>query len=401
MMAEAEIANLVSNLGEQKTPFSPEAPSRSNCAVKPILEDLRLKKEERMKEFVDTLLQIAKICAEIAGNNGMLINPIVSWLIRLQKVNCHIHTIHEFFVVMWFDFLETVNKIHPSLTGRTRGQSKFMSKDTLASLLCMINSLKQEKEQRLCNLQNLGSKLIELRDLMDIPAEEQKFFYQVTILISSSIDEVSRGGSIAIEVFQQVELEVERLNVLKASKTKELVMKRQRELEEMHKGGHMDLDGDSTRNILVSFIDSGNVDLSELLDIMDHRFVKAKEQASSGRDILDRVEKWERASEEEKWLDDYEKVPLMHTLEECMTQRQEKDHVKRRLGEQKRLQEQLTTEQEATYGSRSSSAKKPLNLSINTNNLPGTHPSVLEGQPPGAMDSPSSQAERTVPEPTP
>ncbi|KAK4756004.1 hypothetical protein SAY87_009761 [Trapa incisa] len=132
-----------------------------------------------------------------------------------------------------------------------------MSKDTLASLLCMINSLKQEKEQRLCKLQNLRSKLIELWDLMDIPAEEQNFFYQVIILISSSIDEVSRGGSIAIEVFQQVELEVERLNVLKASKTKELVMKRQRELEEMHKGGHMDLDGDSARNILVSFIDSG------------------------------------------------------------------------------------------------------------------------------------------------
>ncbi|KAK4756003.1 hypothetical protein SAY87_009760 [Trapa incisa] len=213
---------------------------------------------------------------------------------------------------------------------------------------------------------------------------------------------------------------------------------------------------------------SGNVDLSELLDIMDHRFVKAKEQASSGRDILDRVEKWERASEEEKWLDDYEKddnrysagrgaheisqtcrestyfgqqngfhggnleiknkslgvgernpIPAqpgpahaylrgMHDAaagkRSCKTQiggmhKALIAHFK--LQEQKRLQEQLTTEQEATYGSRSSSAKKPLNLSINTNNLPGTHPSVLEGQPPGAMDSPSSQAERTVPEPTP
>lgn len=41
---------------------------------------------------------------------------------------------------------------------------------------------------------------------------------------------------------------------------------------------------------------------------MDNQTVKAKEQALSRKDILEKVEKWTFASEEENWLDDYEKV---------------------------------------------------------------------------------------------
>lgn len=38
-------------------------------AISPVLEDLRLKKQERIKEFSETQLQIVQICAEIAGND--------------------------------------------------------------------------------------------------------------------------------------------------------------------------------------------------------------------------------------------------------------------------------------------------------------------------------------------
>lgn len=37
-------------------------------AIQPVLDDLRLKKNERMKEFSETQLQIARICAEISGD---------------------------------------------------------------------------------------------------------------------------------------------------------------------------------------------------------------------------------------------------------------------------------------------------------------------------------------------
>ncbi|XXG63373.1 hypothetical protein AAC387_Pa05g1582 [Persea americana] len=43
---------------------------------------------------------------------------------------------------------------------------------------------------------------------------------------------------------------------------------------------------------------------------MDDQITKAKEQALSRREILDKVEKERFASEEESWLDDYE----MHTI---------------------------------------------------------------------------------------
>lgn len=53
---------------------------------------------------------------------------------------------------------------------------------------------------------------------------------------------------------------------------------------------------------------TGNVDLDDLLSSMDDQIAKAKEQALSRKDILDKVEKWRYATEEEKWLEEYERV---------------------------------------------------------------------------------------------
>lgn len=58
---------------------------------------------------------------------------------------------------------------------------------------------------------------------------------------------------------------------------------------------------------------AGTADLSDLLSSMDGQIAKAKEHAQSRKDILDRVEKWKHASEEESWLDEYERV-IVHSL---------------------------------------------------------------------------------------
>ncbi|KAI5600525.1 hypothetical protein POPTR_001G032566v4 [Populus trichocarpa] len=47
--------------------------------------------------------------------------------------------------------------------------------------------------------------------------------------------------------------------------------------------------------------------MSNLLASMDDQITKANEQAHSRKDILDKVQKWKFASEEEQWLDEYEK----------------------------------------------------------------------------------------------
>lgn len=52
-------------------------------------------------------------------------------------------------------------------------------------------------------------------------------------------------------------------------------------------------------------------DPSELLATMDKRISAAKEEAFSRKDILERVEKWMAACEEENWLEDYSRVSII------------------------------------------------------------------------------------------
>ncbi|XP_024021141.1 65-kDa microtubule-associated protein 5 [Morus notabilis] len=456
--AEVEISNIVSALGEHAS-FSRFEKGKGTLkdqisAIKPILEELRLKKKQRVEEFSEIQSQIACICAEIAGNgqsknygdpqvndNDLTAKRLAELklhlkelqtekVLRLQKVIGHLGFIHELSVTMSIDFLNVVHEVHPSLSNSSCGNSKSISNDTLAGLTDLINSLKQQKQQRLKKLQGLGKTLIELWNLMDTPIIDRKQFDHVTSLISSSTDEVSRQGCLSLQVIEQTEVEVERLNTLKGSKLRELVFKRQNELEEIYRGVHMDVESDSARQILTDLIDSGSVDLSDLLSSMEDQIVKAKEQALSRKDILDKVEKWKFASEEEKWLDDYErdenrysagkgahknlkraekarilvnkipsmvesltakvkaweldkgvpflydKFPLLKSLEEYTLGRMEREEEKRKSREQKRLQEQLAVAQEAIFGSRPTPKKppqkKPLGPSTNANTMAGT-----------------------------
>ncbi|CAN1343861.1 65-kDa microtubule-associated protein 5 [Linum perenne] len=260
----------------------------------------------------------------------------------------------------------------------------------------------QSQIAQICaEIADIGKKLVELWDLMDTNIEEQQKFDHVTSLISSSADEASKQGSLALEVIEQAEVEVERLNVLKASKMKELVLKRQNELEAIYRDVHLDIDSDAARQMLISLIESGNVELSDLLSRIDDQITNAKELAVSRKEVLDRVEKWKHASEEEKWLEDYEKdqnrynagrgahknlkraekarilvgkLPgeqaaiccIMNVLDAhlksfslstVIVSEYQPPYCPILLQEQKRLQEQMAVEQEALYGSR---PKKPL-----------------------------------------
>ncbi|CAI0421041.1 unnamed protein product [Linum tenue] len=275
--------------------------------------------------------------------------------------------------------------------------------------------------------------LMGLWDLMDTNVEEQGKFDHVTSLVSSSLDEVSIKGCLALEVIEQTEVEVERLNALKASKMKELVLKRQNELEAIYRDVHMDIDTDAARQTLINLIESGNVELSDLLSSMDNQIANAKELALSRKEVLDKVEKWKHAYEEEKWLEDYEKdenrysagrgahknlkraekarilvskIPFMvenltskvkaWELERDMSFQYNKSaatmslfvHI---LQEHRRLQEQMAAEQEAIYGSR---PKKPLGQSTTNNTMIGTPIGRRGATPLGHHHAPSTGKER-------
>lgn len=103
-------------------------------------------------------------------------------------------------------------------------------------------------------------------------------------------------------------MEVERLDSLKASKMKEIALKKQTELEDIYGRAHVEIDSVAAHEKILTLIDSGSVEPSELLADMENQIIKAKEEALSRKDILEKVEKWMSACEEESWLEDYNRV---------------------------------------------------------------------------------------------
>ncbi|XP_057441100.1 65-kDa microtubule-associated protein 1 [Lotus japonicus] len=436
--AKLELSTLLSALGEKSFAGIPEDTSgtikEQLAAIAPVLEQLWQQKEERIKEFSDVQSQIEKICGEIAGSLNLNdVSPAVDEsdlslkkfneyqselqdlqkekTERLHKVLEFVSTVHDLCAVLGMDFFSTVTEVHPSLNDTNVVQSKSISNDTLARLAKTVLTLKEDKKQRLHKLQELASQLIDLWNLMDTPPEERSLFDHVTCNISASVDEVTVPGALALDLVEQAEVEVERLDQLKASRMKEIALKKQGELEEIFARAHVEIDPEAARERIMALIDSGDIEPTELLADMDSQIAKAKEEALSRKDILDKVEKWMSACEEESWLEDYNRdenrynasrgahlnlkraekarilvnkipalvdtlvaktraweeehdmsfsydgVPLLAMLDEYAMLRHEREEEKRRMRDQKKYHELQNTEQETIFGSRPSPAR--------------------------------------------
>ncbi|EMS55811.1 hypothetical protein TRIUR3_20200 [Triticum urartu] len=426
-LGEAEIEKILSALGERESFSRVEKLGgtliEQLAKLEPVLDDLRRRRDERINEFLAVQLHIVRLQAEISGtiNHGDPAAPLVDETdlstgrlaelktqlnelqteknLRLQKIDSQIKCINEMCNMMSLDLKKTLYEVHPSFVELERIKSMSISDSTLDRLAGKLHALNQEKKQRLRKLQDLGSTLIELWSLMDTPLDEQKCFDHVTSLISVSPNTVMPQGCLAHDLIEKVEVEVKRLKHLKASKMKELVLKKMTQLEEIYRSVHMHIDSDHEWQILTELIDSGRADLSELLTDMDDRIAEARDLALSRKDILEKVEKWTSATEEEGWLGEYEgdqnrynagrgahinlkraekaRKRLLDSLEKYTSERQQKEEEKRRSRELKKLQEQFAAEQGAPYGAKPSpmrplSARKPLGQSTNVNIVGGT-----------------------------
>lgn len=92
---------------------------------------------------------------------------------------------------------------------------------------------------------------------MDTPVEEQQVFQHITCLIPTSEDEIVGPSCLSVETIEQAQVEVERLSVLKATKMKELVLRKRLELEEVCKSAHLEPDINLAADKLIAVIDSG------------------------------------------------------------------------------------------------------------------------------------------------
>lgn len=436
---EAELATLMASLGEMnvssqiQSEKKPSSLKAQLAYVTPLVEDLKLRKEERFKQFADINTQIEKIMGEISGYSH-IINSVNSMNLeeqdlslrklteyqshlrnlqkekseRLKKVLEFVNEVHSLCGVLGLDFGKTVSEIHPSLQGASLEHSTNISDTTLEGLEQMILRLKTERKVRLQKLKDVAASLFELWNLMDTTKEEQVKFSGINFILGSAESAIVEPGALALDVIQQITAEVERLATLKASRMKELVMKRRQELEDICCRAHIQADPSTAADKANAMIDSGLLDPCELLANIETQINKATDEAFSRKEIMDRIERWLCACEEENWLEDYNrdenrysagrgahinlkraerarvmvnKIPVMvenlisktlawedekkklflydgvrlvSILEDYKLTRQQKEEDKKRARDQKKLQDMLLAEKEARFGSKPS-----------------------------------------------
>uniref|UniRef100_A0A2N9GG61 65-kDa microtubule-associated protein 3 n=1 Tax=Fagus sylvatica TaxID=28930 RepID=A0A2N9GG61_FAGSY len=436
--SEAELAAICSATGER--PVHIRQADQNAASLKeelrkilPQVEEMRKRKSDRRNQFLDVLEQIQEISNEIyGGSTGYISSKIVEdesdlslrkleelhrqlhdlqkeKSDRLRQVQDHLCTVNSLCSVLGLDFKQIVTEVHPSL-GDFEG-SKIISNDKIEQLAAVIQNLREVKLQRMQRLQDLASTMLELWNLMDTPIEEQQMFQNVTCNIAASEHEITEPNTLSVDFINYVEAEVSRLEEFKSSKMKELVLKKRSELEEICRKTHMVPEVDSTMEYAMEAIESGAVDPAFVLEQIELRIGKVKEEAFSRKDILEKVEKWLSACDEESWLEEYNRdenrynagrgahltlkraekaralvnklpamvealasktmawenergieftydgIRLFSMLEEYTFLRQEKEQERRRQRDQKKLQGQLIAEQEALYGSKPSPSK--------------------------------------------
>ncbi|PSS32421.1 Microtubule-associated protein [Actinidia chinensis var. chinensis] len=436
--AEADLAAICSAMGER--PVHIRQPDQSLGSLKeelrailPQLEEMQKRKCDRRNQFVEILEQIQKISNEIhMYSEYTLSRTIVDEtdlsLRKLEELNRELqalqkeksdrvkhvldllNTLNSLCLVLGIDFKETVIEVHPSLGNDYEG-TKNMSNETIEQLTTAIQRLREIKIKRMQRLQDLATSMLELWNLMDTPIEEQQMFQNVTCNIAASEHEIMEPNMLSVEFINQVEAEVSRLDELKASKMKELVLKKRTELEEICRKTHLIPESDSVVEVAIEAIESGAVDPACVLEQIELQIAKVKEEAFSRKEILEKVEKWLAACDEECWLEEYNRdenrynagrgahltlkraekaralvgklpgmvealaskttawenergiefsydgIRLLSMLEEYTILRQEKEEERKRQRDQKKLQGQLMAEQEALFGSKPSPMK--------------------------------------------
>ncbi|GJY07770.1 65-kDa microtubule-associated protein 8 [Tanacetum coccineum] len=81
----------------------------------------------------------------------------------------------------------------------------------------------------------------------------------------------------------------------------------------------------------------GEMDYADLLKSMDEQIARAEDEALSRKMIMEKVEKWALAREEERWLEEYNMVPLLALMKEYNMSRHEKEEDKQRRQRDKKL----------------------------------------------------------------
>ncbi|KAK3122234.1 hypothetical protein QOZ80_8BG0666880 [Eleusine coracana subsp. coracana] len=338
--SEAEFTNLLLSLGERSFPGRPEKMNgtlkEQLNAITPALQEMQMRKEARVKQFTEVQTEIQRIASEIAGHTwneavtvdeeDLSMKKLEEYQNELQRLKrdksdrlCKVEEykvlIHNSAKVMGMDPSKILANVHPSLLdGPNEQQTKNISDDILKKLNMTVQQLKEEKNSRRDKLHSLVKALINLWDILDTTMEERQPFGQIKAFATTSANGTLGPGSLTLETIQQVESEVQRLDQLKASKMKDVFLRKRAELDEICKKSHMDMPYQTEMDTIMDMIMSGDVDHDDLLKTMDEYIYKTKEEATSRKDIMDKVEKWMSSCDEERWLEEYSRDERRYSI---------------------------------------------------------------------------------------
>ncbi|MFS8012173.1 putative microtubule-associated protein, MAP65/Ase1/PRC1 [Helianthus anomalus] len=171
---------------------------------------------------------------------------------RIQKVLAYVKEVHLMCSILGLDFGKTVSAVHPSLHDKRLEHATNISDNTLEGLENTILKLKTETKVRFEKLKDIVTSLFELWNIMNTRREEKQHFSRETSIIRVSEAKVVEPGYLSTEVIQQ-----------------------------------------------------GGVDPGELLAKIEAQISEVSNAGLSRKEIMDRIDRWLSACEEDILLEDY------------------------------------------------------------------------------------------------
>ncbi|KAL6888576.1 hypothetical protein ACP4OV_009602 [Aristida adscensionis] len=354
----AEVAAICATIGEPPATVQTACSSLQGTgslkaelgSIAPELGEMRRRREERRRQFADVTERLGKIQREMMMGPGddraaaAAVDDGDLTLTRLEELRAYLQHLQQEKESRTRKVAELMSFLHSSssVLGMDLGemglrggdeQAGDISDDAMERMASEIERLREIKRNRMQKLQDLAASMLELWNLMDTPPEEQRRFQRVACNIAASEDEITAPNALSIDFIRHVgeraaahirpsfrrrvrfavEAEVVRLETLKECRMKDLVAKKHEELKEIRRRARVPPEDDDAGAVLMlDAVDSGdrhcqkiNAERCLMLERLEVQIAEAKDLEFSRKDILERMDKWQAALEEESWLEEY------------------------------------------------------------------------------------------------
>ncbi|CAN6247355.1 unnamed protein product [Urochloa humidicola] len=323
----AEVAAICATIGEPPATVQTACSSLQGTgslkeelgSIAPELAEMRRRREERRRQFADVTDRVNRIQQEMnlgGGGGGGQARVVADGsdltLTKLEELRAYLQHLQSEKESRTRKVAELMSMLHSSSLVLGMDPREFngggdqaaaaagqFSDAAIARLETEIERLREIKRSRMEKLQDLVATMLELWNLMDTPAEEQTRFQGVACNIAASEDEITEPGALSVASIRNVEAEVVRLETLKECRMKDLVAKKYEELKEIRRRARLPEEYD------VFDAGDGDAERAMVLERLEVQISEAKDLEFSRKDVLERMDKWQAALEEESWLEEY------------------------------------------------------------------------------------------------